>query len=801
MFLVVALYQKGFLILGGEGNYFLNPDTLFNFNGYAWKSLESAGYPNPIINYSFLIFNFILGLWKSGISYNIINFLLIFLAYSGPMLSMYWLARKVFGLKGLPSTLIALFYILNPFSAFHIQEMMFWNIAPLVFLPIFYGILSLNYYDNTKLFFFAGITVLLGAFSLSNIPYLGIFQFFVLISLFVIPLLQDRKFSIKEYLVKLIIVESAFVFFSSWWLFNLIRMQVQGMGAVAYTKDFAIGWARYASGDGDIIQKLFSFKALIPNGDSNYFSRFYNGVPGSIIMVLPFLVFIYSLVIIKDKKILRRISFLCLILLAIMFLNKGVNQPLSFLYVLMLEKIPFFIIFKSPLEKFSALFLFFFAITMLSLMASKKHKVLNYAFAIYVLFAAIPFITLSFIPDFSIGVNKYISRRFILKQEYRQVITILNSDKLSYRYLSLPGSLNYQVTMANEGNKYYRGMDPLLYAINKPFIAAYSVPAFNVIYNNLSNKNIENIMGAFSTRKIMLNSDIIPSFGFLEKESPTESKAIFSSTMANKQFGNVSLYTLNSYIPIMYTPTREININNPTDDPANELSRMTSTDFISGSAIFSKNSYQSVNDQIIDFPEENRPTLEFKKINEVKYRVVVHGLKQKIPLIFNESFDKQWKLFQSPISKEPDKIDATSEPSNEEDGATKEEIASFINKKVISKTADDQGKNDFISKSFNKTIQNDNLSKGKFFEIWSELAVEEGSHSEVNGYANSWILNPEDLCKNNSKCVTNSDGSYDTELVVEFLPQKLYYLGWLITVGALIFSILAAIYVHRRKKQ
>lgn len=797
LFVVVTLFKNNFLILGGEGNYFLNPDVLFNFNGSAWKSLESAGYPNPLINYCFVIFHFIAGLWKLGISYSAINLVLAHLAYSGPLLSMYWLAKKVFRIESFPATLIALFYVLNPFSVFHIQSMMFWNIVPLAFLPIFFGILFLNYSSNFKLFFYSGIACLVTSFSFANIPYLGIFQIFLLISLLVIPFLKDKLFRLKEFALKFVIVESSFILFSAWWLINLVRIQFQD-NSIGYTKDFAISWARYASGDGRIMQKIFSFKELIPIDKGYFLSDFYNNWFVNIVMVMPFFLVIYLFIVEKNKGIIRKLSIMVLILSIIIFLNKGVNEPFGSLYILMLEKLPLFIIFKSPLEKFSLLLLVIFTMTIIILYSSKK-RILNVVLVIYLTVAVIPFVTLNFIPDFSIGANKFITRKFLYKQEYKQVIERINNDKLYYRYLSLPGSLNYQVTMHNHDNKYYRGMDPVLYAINKPFIATYSGDQFDIIYKNLSSQNIENIMGAFSIRKIMINKDIIPSFGFSEKNSSSQLNTIFSKTMAKGQFGNIDLYDLESYVPLIYTPTREIYINNPSSGPVNVLSKMTSSDFKHGSVVFSENSSESTADKIIDFPDENRPTIEFKKINEIKYRVIVHGLKQEIPLIFNESFNKQWKMFQIPIQTEEFNLASNFESENIEDGATKDDLINYINEKVISKTTNSQGKSNFISKSFNKTIQNDNLLDGKFYETWLKSEIGGNIHSEANGYANSWVINPKELCGESGKCTINADGSYDTELVVEFWPQRVFYMGSFITGFTLIVSMVCLVFHYQHK--
>jgi hypothetical protein len=88
---------------------------------------------------------------------------------------------------------------------------------------------------------------------------------------------------------------------------------------------------------------------------------------------------------------------------------------------------------------------------------------------------------------------------------------------------------------------------------------------------------------------------------------------------------------------------------------------------------------------------------------------------------------------------------------------------------------------DFISRDFQGTIQNDNLPNGVFYETWLEEPVDSNrNHLMANGYANSWIIDPVAVYKDgNGK--RNPNGSYDFELIIEFWPQRLFYIGAIIS--------------------
>jgi hypothetical protein len=209
---------------------------------------------------------------------------------------------------------------------------------------------------------------------------------------------------------------------------------------------------------------------------------------------------------------------------------------------------------------------------------------------------------------------------------------------------------------------------------------------------------------------------------------------------------------------------------------------------------------------------ENEAVVEFKKINPTKYRLRVHGIKEEAPLVFSESFHEGWRVYLSQADHEDVAIKNNNLKNyrvldgNDKDQVNSEELESFIGKgwvtdlgngkeKVIVHEEWEDGKRkvdyeekyfiDFISKKFNGTIQNDNLSDGKIWETWFKNSIIRDSHMIANKYSNGWIVDPRHLCEDSGKCLENSDGTFDVELIIEFWPQRLFYWGSLISLISL----------------
>ena len=151
-------------------------------------------------------------------------------------------------------------------------------------------------------------------------------------------------------------------------------------------------------------------------------------------------------------------------------------------------------------------------------------------------------------------------------------------------------------------------------------------------------------------------------------------------------------------------------------------------------------------------------------------------------------------------------------------------------------------KTDFISKKIFNTIQNENLPTGSFWETWlsgsiliecneenlqQEICKEtdaktwqvtrgfnsnafewpEQLHWRINAQTNGWWINTGFLhhasLSTGKKTVfyrLNSDKSLDFELVMEFWPQRLFYMGGIISTMVLLISF-TLLFLRRNRQQ
>ena len=153
--------------------------------------------------------------------------------------------------------------------------------------------------------------------------------------------------------------------------------------------DFAKDWERTTTRlDNLILFDLFFLKhfSYLPN---------LNNFSSSIFYIFPVILFISLLFKflshIKNNLIIK---YFILITFIFIFLLKGSSIPFGFIYAFFIDYIPFFWIFKSPLEKFSLpliFFICFFIIYLFTLLKTKLQKNIiilyngyNYLFAYFV---------------------------------------------------------------------------------------------------------------------------------------------------------------------------------------------------------------------------------------------------------------------------------------------------------------------------------------------------------------------------------------------------------------------------------
>jgi hypothetical protein len=194
--------------------------------------------------------------------------------------------------------------------------------------------------------------------------------------------------------------------------------------------------------------------------------------------------------------------------------------------------------------------------------------------------------------------------------------------------------------------------------------------------------------------------------------------------------------------------------------------------------------------------------VEYRKLSPTKYRIRIHRARGDTPLIFGESYSRGWRLYPIPNAHQVQDNEASVPigykvaPGNERYQANTVEAVEFSAQGWISETG---GR--FISKRFFGAIQNDNLPDGSLIEKWYSDHVPEERHIKVNGYANGWLIDVEQLCSDPNACYQNDDGSYEVEFVMEFWPQHVFYLGLAITLLSLFVGGLLWNREHRNLKK
>lgn len=133
------------------------------------------------------------------------------------------------------------------------------------------------------------------------------------------------------------------------------------------------------------------------------------------------------------------------------------------------------------------------------------------------------------------------------------------------------------------------------------------------------------------------------------------------------------------------------------------------------------------------------PKITFLKINPTKYKVKIEAAKEPYLLVFSESFHPSWKVYKG------DKRESTSYGPN---------IASYFDGEI------------------KEGPHRDIFLDTKTFETWGQEPIAGDRHYPINGYANSWLIMPDDV---------NREGDY--ELIIEFQAQRMFYLGLAVSIG------------------
>jgi len=149
----------------------------------------------------------------------------------------------------------------------------------------------------------------------------------------------------------------------------------------------------------------------------------------------------------------------------------------------------------------------------------------------------------------------------------------------------------------------------------------------------------------------------------------------------------------------------------------------------------------------------SQPQITFEKIHPTKYLIKVKNAKNSFPLIFSESFHSQWKIYLK--------------------------------------------KSNPISYKL-KVYPPNWRAKNYIWDTWfKKPLVSEENHWMVNGYANGWWI---EWQENKKARKQESKKNYDLELILEYWPQRLFYLGLIISIFTLLGCLVSLIYIKKQRK-
>lgn len=169
-------------------------------------------------------------------------------------------------------------------------------------------------------------------------------------------------------------------------------------------------------------------------------------------------------------------------------------------------------------------------------------------------------------------------------------------------------------------------------------------------------------------------------------------------------------------------------------------------------------------------PKANQllPQITFTKINPTKYEINVRGASNPYALIFMQSFNDNWKLFNK-----------DSGTDSLRGGISR--IVGSMGRLLMSFLAVNDSKEKIAASYFEnrvKEMSSKNIFlNSKTFDTWGKNTVADYSHTLVDGYANSWYIKPGDM-----------DEKTDYTLILELRTQKPFY-------ATIIISLLTMIYL------
>jgi hypothetical protein len=860
---IINVFPNGFTFSGGDVEQYFNLDYAIKNFGYTWSNLLGEGFFLQYFSYNLYYFPIYLAssFFKVSLSQQSFFYFFIFLFFS--FCSFYFALSfftkdKIEKVNFKYKILFSLVYTFNTYTFYNFYYT--WGYSPFLFLyvliPVMFGATYQFFGELTKKIDYKNLSILGMFFFLSNIangnmPFfisLNILLFLFIAGLFVI---KNGKSNIFLFLRKTLTYYFVYLLAIFWSvipqipeMFRQLNIYSQNEGVFDLKK-----WLLWQS-------VKFSNIFFISSGTKEFIKDM--GFLGYLSLGVFLMLFISILLNKRKKKSLLLFIFLLVCCIFLMNKGRGIFDD-SFVWMIFSNPI------LSSIRSFDKTFIFlpFFVILVIFLNFKgifDRYKYVLIAFLVLNLFSVYPFFTgeiqTKYSTAFKSGEN-YLNAEYSyihkIPIEYFSSANKLNKSILDKKILRVPYNVLNSTGWINYPKWNVVGADPTKQLFDYPSVYMNSVGSFGIwnygkIWNEQGNEESKWILPVASllnVKYVIYHKDVADKFiaQTIGKIRYYEENNLIIKIEDNDYF---NVYRINiKLLQHLYTAQNFI-VSQRTVEDLPEI--VSSPDWQTHSVVFFRGQNKGKETALESIKSQsptgaNTPVLEFKKINPTKYRVRVHGASGVFPLVFSESFHDGWKAYLNQNVNLKNKNDNSKLKidnykildGNTEDQVAKEELWDFVDSGYVTTLGDGKEKKiehkkwdglkeklnyvekyqiDFVSKNFQGTIQNDNLPNGNIFETWLKKPLDNSNHLMANGYANSWVIDTNFICNpapsspqpsprigEGVRCIQNPDGSYDFEIIVEFWPQRLFYVGLFISGTTLLACLgyLGYAFYDRRK--
>ncbi len=755
--LSLTWFEKDLFI--SNGDFFLPQMTTEN----AIRSLSSWDhlYATGIVNMRILAASFLtlfLAVFQAIFSSEIIAEKIIFYGiFAGSGLSMYYLASSTFAedkRKNIISLSTTFFYMFNFFALFSFWRVFiglafFYTIAPLMLCTY---IKMLDRFQLKYLTLFLIIATVIFPIAVANPAYaLVLFLILFLYFIYYIAINKNEKKKIKSAFFSSVIILVLFIVFNTWWILPIILNLSSEMESASATGG-TLSVFQGSSLNTSILNlyRLFGPWSFYSNNTAGepYFA--WANIYGSSIFILlgfiaPLLASIFFLR--KKKKIMY---FFAILFLIGLFLMKGAHEPLKGLSEWIFSSVSFFSAFRNQYEKFGTIVAIGYSMIIGSSIGygydfiKKRSPKIAQIFVPSVLILMFgvymwPYWTGDLIPD---NYSKTPSAHVKIPDNYYEAQTWLKDQPEEFKIISLP----HQEGASYDWRFGYGGSeDPAVQIFQRPILTPSVLVGKDGIY----------IQKLFNLFQMDSTADVgIKALGL------TNVKYILVHNDLNYYF------------------------NTPYQLDSKDIKKVLSNqNEISFDKSFEEIDFYKINDDYL-LPQiyaSTNPIYVEGGLNEYLYYLKnnLKKPKQEKPSIILSKDGNDLKFENNPSLSAPQIVFNQISPTKykvQVTGAKNSYLLNFL---------------DSYNKNW-KIYLVDSQKKQSIFSTWRNKPIADDKHYVVNNFANSWLIEPND-----------SKGKENYEIMIEFVPQRIFYIGMIISTIAIILYtlIVLTIFLFRKPKK